>query len=144
VEQIDKKRNGKVDPSQIVLGSYKKLWWRCPKGPDHIWNATVRSRVNFPDCPMCANRKLSITNCLSTVAPEIAAQWDKKKNIGLTPRKVRFNELIEVYWKCPKRHSYKRTVNDKVKKPNSRCPLCQATRKRISYWKNVERMSNAE
>ncbi len=39
-------RNGDLLPEAIVAGSSKKVWWTCPKGPDHEWQATVDHRVH--------------------------------------------------------------------------------------------------
>ena len=33
-------KNGSVTPEQVVAGSNKKVWWICPEGPDHEWQAT--------------------------------------------------------------------------------------------------------
>ncbi|MBO5630371.1 MAG: zinc-ribbon domain-containing protein [Aeriscardovia sp.] len=31
-------RNGEITPSDIAIGSPKKVWWKCEKG--HEWQAT--------------------------------------------------------------------------------------------------------
>jgi hypothetical protein len=28
-------KNGKLKPADIVYGSHKKVWWKCPVGADH-------------------------------------------------------------------------------------------------------------
>ncbi|MCH5316307.1 MAG: zinc-ribbon domain-containing protein, partial [Eubacterium sp.] len=32
-------RNTDVTPSQLTIGSHKKVWWKCNKG--HEWQATI-------------------------------------------------------------------------------------------------------
>ncbi|MDB4377297.1 zinc-ribbon domain-containing protein, partial [Akkermansiaceae bacterium] len=45
--------NKKLTPYQVTSGSGKKVWWKCPKGNDHIWEATVLNRSNGLGCPFC-------------------------------------------------------------------------------------------
>ena len=47
-------RNGLLNPTDIVAGSCKKIWWRCPYG--HEWIAEVDSRNRGTGCPYCKNR----------------------------------------------------------------------------------------
>jgi len=51
-------KNGTLTPDQIVAGSSKKAWWRCPNGPDHKWPASVKSRTKTKGtvCPDCSRR----------------------------------------------------------------------------------------
>jgi len=47
-------KNGDLTPDQIVAGSRKKVWWKCPKGPDHEWSARLDHRTGIQsDCPFC-------------------------------------------------------------------------------------------
>jgi len=69
VAQLDRKKNGALEPASITYASGRRLWWRCPEGPDHLWEAPVRRRTAGHDCPCCVNLKLSVTNTLAVVAP---------------------------------------------------------------------------
>ena len=46
--------NGDLKPSDVTLGSNKKVWWRCSE--NHVWEAYVYSRTRFKGsgCPVCA------------------------------------------------------------------------------------------
>ena len=48
-------KNEKLKPSDFTYGSSKKVWWKCPEGKKHVWNATVSSRTgtNGTGCPHC-------------------------------------------------------------------------------------------
>lgn len=46
-------RNGYLEPTAIVAGSNKKVWWKCSEG--HEWRATVASRASV-GCGSCAAR----------------------------------------------------------------------------------------
>ena len=57
LKQWDYKRNNGVSLSDFSKGSSKKVWWNCPVGADHIWEATIAHRVNGRGCPICAGKK---------------------------------------------------------------------------------------
>ena len=46
--------NGDLKPSDVTLGSNKKVWWRCRE--HHVWQAFIyaRTKKNGTDCPVCA------------------------------------------------------------------------------------------
>jgi hypothetical protein len=45
-------KNKDLDPKEISKGSNKKVWWKCPKGNNHEWEAPPY-RVNENSCPYC-------------------------------------------------------------------------------------------
>ena len=68
-------KNGTLTPDQVSYGSGKRIWWTCNKGPDHVWQAPPGIRIGQGrGCPFCAHQKVSITNCLATVAPHVAVE----------------------------------------------------------------------
>jgi hypothetical protein len=110
--QWDTKRNGKLTPDDITVGSDRKVWWRCPKGPDHTWCEQPQRRALRKGCPFCTGRLVSVTNCLSTRAPHAAKLWHPTKNRRRTPRDVLATTHDEFWWKCPKvpSHAWKAPV----------------------------------
>ena len=48
--------NGSLTPSQVTVGSKKKVWWLCPEG--HSWQAVIYSRTGSKKCgcPVCMGR----------------------------------------------------------------------------------------
>ena len=64
-------KNTDVSPSQVTLGSGKKVWWRCPKG--HEWQAVVYNRNNGIGCPVCKSER-------NTSFPEYAIVYYLKKH----------------------------------------------------------------
>jgi hypothetical protein len=91
-------KNGSSTAGDFVITSSKKVWWRCPEGPDHEWKASICARQ---PCPFCFDNRVSITNCLATVAPELAQEWHPKRNGQLSPRDIRASSMRAVYWSCP-------------------------------------------
>lgn len=53
-EQWYQPLNGTLKPSDVTLGSNKKVWWRCSE--HHVWQAFIyaRTKKNGTDCPVCA------------------------------------------------------------------------------------------
>ena len=50
------KKNLGISASDLTPGSNQKVFWRCKRG--HVWEATVKNRVNGRGCPDCKwNRK---------------------------------------------------------------------------------------
>lgn len=45
-------RNGELEPTDVVAGSSKRVWWRCPEG--HEWQAIIyRRKAGGGSCPVC-------------------------------------------------------------------------------------------
>ena len=95
-------KNGDSTPAQITAGSDKKFWWKCDKAPDHEWEAAVKDRTKFTGCPFCAGQRVSQTNSLASLFPEIAAQWHPTKNGDLTPDQITAGSGKKYWWKCDK------------------------------------------
>jgi len=50
-------KNGDLKPEDVTVGSHKKVWWKCPKGEDHDWEAPVSNRSKGSGCPFCAGQR---------------------------------------------------------------------------------------
>jgi predicted secreted protein len=46
-------KNGSLTPRDLVIGSAKRVWWRCQQNPEHEWETTVVSRMKGASCPFC-------------------------------------------------------------------------------------------
>ena len=97
VKQWSKKN--KIKPTEISIGSHKKVIWRCKKG--HEWEAAVKSRtINKTGCPYCSHNKvLAGFNDLATLLPDIAAEWSDR-NYPLLPTQVTVFANRKAWWKC--------------------------------------------
>jgi len=117
------KKNKKLKPEDVLVGSHRKVWWQCEKG--HEWESCIVARTRQKQkCPICANRRiLKGYNDLKTLEPKIAKLWNKEKNGDLKPTQVSVNSNKRVWWKCPKGHEYSVKIIDKVRK-KSGCPIC--------------------
>ena len=123
-------KNGDLTPVQVVAGAHKKVWWKCPVADDHEWQAILSSRTfQGTGCPCCAHQKLSITNSLATLFPEIAAEWHTTKNGDLTPTDVIAGTDKKMWWKCPVAddHEWRGTPSGRSGARRHGCPQCTLT-----------------
>ena len=53
-EQWHSTLNGDMKPTDVPLGSNKKVWWKCRDG--HVWQAYIyaRTKRNGTGCPVCS------------------------------------------------------------------------------------------
>ena len=119
--EFDNKKN-KFTMKDITAGSDKETWWICPNG--HSYQSSPSRRVmKGSGCGICSHNILvKGVNDLATTNPEIAKEWDIKKN-KVKPDEVMAGSNIKKYWFiCPKGHSYQTTVLGRKRGTN--CPQC--------------------
>ncbi len=121
-------KNEDVTPEKVTAGSGKRVWWKCPEGDDHEWQAPPSTRMKGVGCPYCAGIYVSKDNCLATKNPELAKQWHPTKNGDLTPCDVTAVSGKRVWWKCPKGddHEWSASAANRVK--SGGCPICSNQR----------------
>jgi Zn finger protein HypA/HybF involved in hydrogenase expression len=133
LEEWDYQKNGDLTPDKAYVGSLQKVWWKCPKGPDHEWQATVHHRARVGNkCPFCANLKLSVTNRLDMVAPYLMPEWDFERNGLLLPNQVVYASRKKVWWRCLKGpdHVWQARVDGRV--IGYGCPFCRGLRTSVT------------
>ena len=120
VKQWSKKN--KIKPTEVSIGSHKKVIWRCEKG--HEWEAAVKSRtINKTACPYCSNNKvLAGFNDLATFLPDIAAEWSDR-NYPTLPTQVTVFVNRKVWWKCKDCGREWNTLIS-TRSGGSKCPYC--------------------
>lgn len=123
-QQWDTHRNGNLKLEDIKFGSGKKVWWICPQGADHIWQASFVKRVDGGECPICAGRTIVKSNCLKTTHPEIAKEWHPTKNGNITPENVYNGSEKKVWWQCAKGHEWESQIKQRVVKKG--CQICNS------------------
>ena len=120
VKQWSKKN--KIKPTEVSIGSHKKVIWRCEKG--HEWEAAVKSRtINRTGCPYCSHNKvLGGFNDLATLLPDIAAEWSDR-NYPLLSTQVMVFANRKVWWKCKDCGREWNTLIS-THSGGSKCPYC--------------------
>ena len=126
VKEWDYAKNHPLLPSMVTPNSGKKVWWMCSKG--HGWEAIIYSRSNGNGCPICANKRvLPGYNDLATLNPQLASEWNHKKNNDLLPSMFTPNSGTKVWWICSRGHEWKASIDHRT---NGRgCPVCLTDRR---------------
>lgn len=76
----------KIKPTQVSVGSHKKVLWHGKCG--HEWTAVIKNRVRGAGCPYCShNIVLPGFNDLASRFPNLAAEWSER-NYPLRPNMV--------------------------------------------------------
>jgi hypothetical protein len=91
-------------PFDFAPMSNTKVWWKCPNGPDHEWESAPSHLVMGTKCPFCSSppKRISITNCMATIRPDMVQYWHEELNGKLTPYDVFAGSSTKKYWwKCP-------------------------------------------
>ena len=112
----------KIKPTEVSIGSHKKVIWRCEKG--HEWEAAIKSRtINKTGCPYCSHNKvLEGFNDLATLLPDIAAEWSDR-NYPLLPTQVTVFANRKAWWKCKDCGREWNTLIS-TRSGGSKCPYC--------------------
>jgi hypothetical protein len=129
--QWHKSKNGKLKPEDVAPCSSNRVWWRCPKGPDHEWQATPANRTNRGSgCPACVGKQASVTNSLASLFPQIAKEWHKVKNGKVRPSDVTSKSKRLIWWQCRYGHAWKQSVGKRTQRLHG-CRFCKSERKQF-------------
>lgn len=116
-------KNAHLNPEHISQNSHKKAWWSCSKG--HDWQTAVVYRTRQKSgCPYCSGMLVCKDNCLNTLFPELAKEWQPTKNGKLTPEVVTSGSDRKVWWQCSKGHEWDAAVYQRTGKNQTGCPYC--------------------
>lgn len=117
-------RNKQYIPSELTIGSSKKVWWKCKYG--HEWEAVIHTRVKGVGCPYCMGKKaIKGKNDFATLHPEMLNEWDYEENskLGIFPDDILIGSQKKVNWICKEGHKYERSIYDRLHKRGN-CPYC--------------------
>lgn len=119
----DYENEKRLRPEMFTENSNKIVDWRCLlKG--HKFKATINSRSNGSECSICCGKKACKENCLATLNPELAQEWDYENNNELTPFDVTCFSMKNIGWDCKIcRHKWKASLANRNN--GSGCPNCQ-------------------
>lgn len=130
---------------QFSANCTKKVWWICNKCTQS-WQARINIRTQVgTGCPSCGytyksksariNTLINQGHSLSSLFPEIASEWDYRRNGNLTPESVTYGSNKKVWWICPKGHEYQCMVVDRTGKKKCGCSICRYDRARETMLK---------
>jgi hypothetical protein len=127
IPQWDFERNSGVTPDVVTNGSNRKVWWICPAALDHRWEASPKRRVHGEFCPFCTNKRVAASNCLETLHPDLAAEWDADRN-GLTAREVTAKAKKYYWWRCPAADDHRWQAPIARRAKGHGCPFCSGNK----------------
>jgi hypothetical protein len=121
-------KNEGLSPDQIATKSGKMVWWKCPKGPDHEWQAPPINRTSAKTgCPFCSGKKVSVTNSLASLYPALKHEWHPTKNAKLTPETIVPGSNKRIWWRCTNgNHEWQAICASRTK--GAGCPKCYRER----------------
>lgn len=112
-------------------GNNEKLLWKC-----NICNETFDASWNEIStgngCPYCSGKRISLSNCLATVNPELAKEWHPTKNGKLTPYDVTCGMTIKVWWLCLNNPNHEWCASIASRKTKG-CPYCSGNMVDINH-----------
>lgn len=119
-------KNKNILPSDVFFSSNSAYWWICSKG--HEWKCTINVMTSRKRKTLCQSCKKE-ANLLSICFPELAEEWDQRRNGSLKPSDVSRGSGRKVWWRCANKHSWEAAIaNRTVRK--SGCPECHKTTSR--------------
>ena len=121
-------KNKRLTAHQVVPGSHRRAWWRCPEG--HEWETTISNRVHGRhNCPTCAGQRVTRATSLASRAPGVVPFWHPTKNLLLTPWDVSLHSGRRRWWRCAEGpdHEWEGAITDQAGK-GGRCPFCSGKR----------------
>ena len=126
LKQWDSEANGDLSPYEIPLNYSFPVAWKCDKC-GYTWTSSPNTRVrvdSIAGCPHCSGRvAMPGVDDLETLYPDLAKEWDYKKNEGILPSQIRPNSNKKYHWICPKcKNSYEALPGNRIK--GSGCPKC--------------------
>lgn len=123
-------KNFPLTPQDFITGSNKLVWWKCSKG--HEWKASISNRIKGASlrgeikgtqCPYCSNKKVQADfNDLATTHPELAKEWNYKKNGSFFPNQFTAGSNKKFWWKCSEGHEWVASINSR--RTGKGCPYC--------------------
>ena len=133
-KQWNYKKNIGLTPENIMANARKKAWWIYPyddsktgKHFDFEWRARVYDRNRGAGCPFLAGEAVwPGFNDLASNNPELAKEWDYKKNHKMTPECVSTKSNKTYWWLCEKcGRSWRSTVAHRATGSFHLCPYTQ-------------------
>ena len=124
-----------AQPTNVSIGSTKKIHWKCSQG--HRWEATPNNRSRGQGCPVCSGRKVEIGyNDLASKYPMVASEWHPTKIEKLLPTQVTCGSNKRVWWICKEcGNEWQSTVANRV--AGKGCPVCSRIKQGLAKEQNL-------
>jgi hypothetical protein len=115
---------------QVIAGGATEYAWLCELG--HEFFSSVGHKERGRGCPYCSNMKLLPGfNDLQTIAPDVAASWNLRKNGELTPETVIAGGRSKYWWSCSLGHEWETTIRKRI--DGHGCTVCAGQKVVIGF-----------
>jgi hypothetical protein len=132
-------KNSDLHPKEVRPKSKRSIWLQCSRG--HEWLATIAERTVGHCCPYCYGRYATKTNNLASKQPELIAEWDWEKNIGLNPSEITPKVNKKVWCFCIKGHSWQAIIYNRSNN-KSGCLACARENSRKYSIEDIKAITN--
>lgn len=107
-------KNEPKSPSMVPVNRAGVFWWKCSDcGMEYT--AWISSRVKGTGCPYCSGKTVVPgINDLATTDPNIAAEWDYRKNGDKKPSEVHRTSKEYYWWVTSYGYSWKAKISDRT------------------------------
>jgi len=124
--EFDRKRNGKLEPRNLLANSSTPVFWLCPKHRQHPFKTEVWKRCLRGDrCPYCSHRRAYASNCLANTHPAIARELHPTKNGRHSGETLLATSTIACVFVCDQcGYEYRKQICTRTK-TSTCCPQCQ-------------------
>lgn len=121
IDWWDYEKNRGVTPFTLIPGFHGRVYWKCPRG--HSFKRSANLQTGALVCSTCRTQATEpATESLAFNARHTLPWWDYDANPAISPTFVSPQSLQKVVWKCPKNHSFERSIRVFVNSPY--CPQC--------------------
>lgn len=120
--------NSDLTPYNLTAKSDSvNIWWQCSENHEHIWSTSIYNRnTRNSGCPFCAGQRATKDNNLLICNPELAIEWNYKKNDKF-PEDYCPNSGNKVWWECSKcNHEWEAIINSRA--IGNGCPRCNQSK----------------
>lgn len=140
IEQFVEDLNPNISLTDLGIGSTKKVWWKCNKNEDHIWQASPNQRASgkkLRGCSICTGKTVSLSSSIKATHPLIAAEFHPTKNQNLTKERISQGSNKKVWWKCSLNKAHEWLASPKQRtKQNNTCPICNSLETKYPHLSN--------
>lgn len=118
-------RNRELTAQQVTAGTHRHVWWRC-SDCSFEWSAGVYERTRHgTGCPHCAGMQAAPgVDDLATTHPQLVREWNRRRNVPLTPYQVTAESHRSAWWRCSKCRFEWRTQVRYRTRLGTGCPAC--------------------
>jgi G:T-mismatch repair DNA endonuclease (very short patch repair protein) len=115
-------KNGDVQPTDVVAGSIKRVWWLCPQG--HEWYTSTKTRVYDVECSFCKASSVLRLEKNKAFQEDTASdmKWHPRKNGSSIQSDYSKTSKAIVWWICGLGHEWQAEV--KSFERSGKCPVC--------------------